>query len=527
MDADRELLVRPLPGQRVHARGLRRRTTRAARRRPWLVAGVLGLLALPYAAAQEFADHVEFATDIQPIYIAAGDLNEDGRDDVLTVNDGTFWFPLQSGARLLSQEGGLGPPTTWPLPILNEVLIGDVTGNGHLDMVMVRWFTAATIDVWEGKGTGGFYAPTSWSDGIVVHWSVALGDMNGDGVLDIVTTGGGDVGLLLSNGDGTFTTSFLVQSSTNYQSIALGDFDGDGHLDVACRESPSGIDVFLGDGGGGLVMPPWSEEVATTEIAAADMDGDGNDDLVIRRAGGAPLEGWVQVLLSDGQGGFVLQLGTQLGVPGRYLAVGDFNGDGLPDVVVGRGSYLDPEDAVTVLTGDGFGRFAAASVLATGSYPNDVAVADIDGDGRLDILTANYADDSVSVLFNQTAPSPWTDLGYGLAGSNGIPVLAGAGTLVPGSAGSLVLTDANPNKLAVLFVGPVGAPAPFKGGALVPVPPLYTLTLGTDATGAIVLPWTSWYGGPPGLTWFFQYGVADAAGPAGASLSNALRALQP
>ena len=112
------------------------------------------------------------------------------------------------------------------------------------------------------------------------------------------------------------------------------------------------------------------------------------------------------------------------------------------------------------------------------------SLADVYGDGRLDVLALQQAG-SVKLLRNESAPSGWTDLGHGLAGSDGVPSLLGVGEMQAGAPGALKLTHANPDKLAALFVGPSSAPTPFKGGMLVPVPPSLVVMLRTSAAGTI------------------------------------------
>jgi subtilase family serine protease len=122
---------------------------------------------------------------------------------------------------------------------------------------------------------------------------------------------------------------------------------------------------------------------------------------------------------------------------------------------------------------------------------------------------------------------PWTNLGSGLAGTSGVPSLVGSGTLATGSSNSLALAAAKPSSFAVLFVSFSSTPTPFKGGTLLPVPWLTTVSLATSPAGAITLPFT-WPAGPPsGFAVYFQYAVQDAAGPKGAALSNCERGLTP
>jgi hypothetical protein len=126
-----------------------------------------------------------------------------------------------------------------------------------------------------------------------------------------------------------------------------------------------------------------------------------------------------------------------------------------------------------------------------------------------------------------TLGDPWTDVGCSLAGVSGPPLLVGSGPLTTGSAGSLALSNAAPSASCLLFVSLSSTPVGFKGGTLCAFPFAVTLPLGTDGSGALTLPWASWPSGLSGSSLFFQYAIADAAGPAGASLSNAERADVP
>jgi hypothetical protein len=124
-------------------------------------------------------------------------------------------------------------------------------------------------------------------------------------------------------------------------------------------------------------------------------------------------------------------------------------------------------------------------------------------------------------------PSPWTNLGGGLAGITGVPNLFGAGTLVAGSAGSLTLSSARSSSTAVLFVSLASTPTPLQCGLLTPFPFALALSLPTDASGTLQLPWPAWPAGVSGLSFYFQYVLADPAAICGASFSNALRGDAP
>jgi Transglutaminase-like superfamily/Transglutaminase family len=145
---------------------------------------------------------------------------------------------------------------------------------------------------------------------------------------------------------------------------------------------------------------------------------------------------------------------------------------------------------------------------------------------------------SVSLLSDQLAGAaasttisvggPWTDLGQGLAGVDGVPLLFGDGPLLPGSAGAITLEGAAPLAPCTLLVGFVPGSVPFKGGVLVPFPIALNVPLGLDPYGNSLLPWTSWPAGlPSGAGFLLQAWLADAAGPQGFAASNALRGVTP
>ncbi len=123
--------------------------------------------------------------------------------------------------------------------------------------------------------------------------------------------------------------------------------------------------------------------------------------------------------------------------------------------------------------------------------------------------------------------SPWTDLGFALAGVAGLPQLVGTGPLTAGSSGSIVLSHAAPSAPSLLFIALAAHPTPFKCGTLLPVPWVSTFALGTSPAGGIPLGWAAWPAGLSGLSLHFQYAVKDNAGICGVSLSNAVRGNVP
>lgn len=141
-------------------------------------------------------------------------------------------------------------------------------------------------------------------------------------------------------------------------------------------------------------------------------------------------------------------------------------------------------------------------------------------DGEIDYY--DVTNSTMTVL-----PGPWDNLGFGLPGTNGQATLVGTGDLTGGSLNRLDLANAAPSSPAIVFVGLAAGNAPFKGGTLVPVPVLITVTLGTNAVGDIALPFVWPTGIPSGLAFYFHYWFSDAAGPVGVASSEALKATAP
>ncbi len=147
----------------------------------------------------------------------------------------------------------------------------------------------------------------------------------------------------------------------------------------------------------------------------------------------------------------------------------------------------------------------------------------------IDVTASPFADDDEFFGEFSTAPVPqaWNNLGFGLAGVSGDPLLFGTGPLAVGSDGALVLVNAAPSRPAMLFISLSGAPTTFKGGKLVPVPVLATLAGFTSPVGEIPIGWAAWPSGIAGVSLYFQYGLSDPAAVKGVALSNALRADVP
>jgi hypothetical protein len=209
----------------------------------------------------------------------------------------------------------------------------------------------------------------------------------------------------------------------------------------------------------------------------------------------------------------------------------------------GPALYAGGSFAIELLTGvslHGISRWngsawtALGAGMSGGGLPavNALAVFD-DGSGEAlfagGTFTGSPAGDSHLARWGgcSAPPTPWTDLGSGLAGVSGIPELSGAGDLVAGTPGSLSLADAAPSAPAALFLSVSNTPTPFKGGTLLTVPILLLVPLSTDPAGSILLPWAAWPAGLSGVELFFQFAIQDVAAVKAVALSNAVSADVP
>ncbi len=181
-------------------------------------------------------------------------------------------------------------------------------------------------------------------------------------------------------------------------SVAVGDFNGDGKLDLAVANFDSNtVSILLGTGTGSFgAKTDFGTGRGSNSVAVGDFNGDGKLDLVAA-SGGAT----VSILLGTGTGSFGAK--TDFGTGGAYsVAVGDFNGDGTLDLAVANGDSA----TVSILLGTGTGSFGAKTDFGTGIGPASVAVGDFNGDGRLDLAVANQRSNTVSILLNTGPTGP-------------------------------------------------------------------------------------------------------------------------
>ena len=339
-----------------------------------------------------FAPPLSFATGNNPVAVAIGDLNGDGKPDLAVANAG---YPSYNVSVLLGNgDGTLGPKTdygTFAGPY--SLAIGDLNGDGRPDLVVGEFYNFG-VSVLLGNGDGSFGVTTAFHTGSGVQ-SVAIGDLNGDGKPDLATANDYDnaVSVLLGNGDGSFGGGTEFGTGSAAWSVAIGDLNGDGKPDLAVANAGSAtVSVLLGNGDGRFgVKTDHDTGISPRSVAIGDLNGDGRPDLVVATSG----SNTVSVLLGNGDGSFAPK--TDYGTVGSSfsVAIGDLNGDAKPDLAVAN-SF---SNTVAVLLGNGDGSFAPTDYV-TGFGPWSVAIGDLNGDGKPDLATADFNSNTASVLLN-------------------------------------------------------------------------------------------------------------------------------
>ncbi|MCB0323332.1 MAG: VCBS repeat-containing protein [Bdellovibrionales bacterium] len=239
-------------------------------------------------------------------------------------------------------------------------------------------------------GDGTYEAAVAYGSATQPH-SIVFGDLNGDNKLDLVLSdrSGGAASVFLGNGDGTLKAQTdLALSGFNLES-ALADLDGDGDLDIV--SGSFGVEINFNDGSGSFAgSVDIAPAIGATRVEILDVTGDGVLDIVATSFSN-PL---IYTFVGNGDGSFRSALTTDAESASGITQTGDFNNDGLADLIRIRNG-----DDLLLYPGQGDGTFGERQRFVVGTLVDGLDVADFDLDGNLDVALSDYTDDSVRVLF--------------------------------------------------------------------------------------------------------------------------------
>jgi hypothetical protein len=349
--------------------------------RPWLAAGILGCLVLLTLLSDRFSGHTAQA-----------------------VSAGCSWPSFSAPTSF-----GTGQDSRF-------VAVGDFNKDGKQDLVVAnKEYFSSDVSLLLGDGTGNFGTPKHFPVGREPIYIVA-GDFNGDQNLDFATANGyvdrahptlGTVSVRLGDGKGEFGPAIDTPAGAGLSSLATGDFNNDGRLDLAVgtvgfaliNEGPflvfsGGVSILLGDGAGGFnqSQAPDFQKISVASIATGDLNGDGKLDLALgvvpqqMVTGGAD---HVMTMIGDGAGKFTIDQDFVITSAPVSVLLGDFNHDGKLDLVNVDDIQGVLFNTITIRLGTGTGTFASPTSFPITWDPEFVAAGDFNLDGNLDLVVAN------------------------------------------------------------------------------------------------------------------------------------------
>lgn len=352
-----------------------------------------------------------FAAGTTPTAVAVGDFNGDSKPDLVfanaNLNSANVTVLLNSGGGIFAPAPG-SPFNAGHNP--SAVVVADFNNDGKLDIAVTN-VQDSSVTILLGNGSGGFTAAGGGAIAVgLTPNAIAAGDFNNDGKMDLAVPdqAHANVVILLGNGDGTFAPAAgsPVACGNGPRAVAVGDFNGDGNLDLAVTNYlDATVTVLLGSGGGAFSQPsgsPFTTGRGPDAVVIGDFNGDLKPDMAIASL----TDSNVTVYLGTGLGGFTAAPGSPYtsGISNpTWLAPGDFNQDGIIDLVVTNLGNA----TINILQGASNGSFSPASggsIAMTGT-PQAAAVGDFNRDHQPDIAVANYGANATTILLNSRPPA--------------------------------------------------------------------------------------------------------------------------
>jgi hypothetical protein len=351
-----------------------------------------------------FADQITYFTSYgySPYSIATGDFNNDSRLDIAVINYDKNYVDIL----LTYRDYSFLPQTTYTTTNINSnpesIAVADFNNDSRLDIVVANYWTE-NIGIFIGYGNGTFKTQTTYSTGENSGPdSVAVGDFDSDHRLDIAVVNflSSSITIFLGYGNGTFSiqTPYSTGSNSQPYSVIVDDFNKDGQLDIAVANYwTNNVGIFIGYGNGSFstqVNYSTGSDSGPYSVASGDLNNDGWADITVINY----RSNNVGIFLNFGNGIFTIQKTYSTGSGSRPygIAVGDLNGDGRLDIVVSN----TLANNIGVFLGYGTGNLSSQMTFSTGngSFPLSIAIADFNNDSQVDIVVTNYKTDNVGVF---------------------------------------------------------------------------------------------------------------------------------
>jgi hypothetical protein len=383
------------------------------------------------AAGPYLIDLADLPTVNEPSSIASGDFNNDGNPDFAI---GNIYATPTVEIFLGDGRGGFQAATNNSITASgNPVLVADFNGDGKPDILLTNTLGGATLIVLLGNGDGTF----SEAPGGPVYSNygaapIVSADFNGDGIPDIAAAGGYYLVVLLGKGDGTFTQvpvgSSIAQADL-FGGMVTGDFNNDGNQDIAVADNTFNqtISLYLGNGDGtftegSTIAVSNQSGGSSVNLTAADFNDDGHLDLATPIYGDP---GALAVYLGKGDGSFTPASDSPISTIlwANAVKVGDFNGDGIPDLYV-TGS-TNTQD-IAIYLGKDDGTFTLVPVANTADLPccNFTTLADFNNDGVTDIIASDFYYSLAHIYLTALTQSAAASSGISITGSSPQQILA-------------------------------------------------------------------------------------------------------
>ncbi len=378
-------------------------------------------------ATAAFSAQQRFGAGSSAAALAATDINGDGRADLVVANGGSGAVTvLLNTTAAGAATASFAVAQSYPLPDMPaSIAAGDLNGDGKPDLVMGAPQLGSVMVLLNTTPTGTAsvtYSPPGLFAADTGAGSVAIADIDGDGRRDLVVGNAGTTTLSVffnTTAPGATLPAFAARQAIDVgdkpEFVAAGDLNGDGRPDLAVASVSGNFTTVLFNTtlpasavAAFAAMPPFTTGTSPSYVAIADLNGDGRPDLAVAAAAGPAV--WTllnRTVPGDSDGAFsAASAHAGGGTNAAAVAVADMNADGVADLVVGdlaspAVSVIEGTAPATITAVD----FTAPTTAAAGTLPIDVDIADMNGDGKPDVVAADLLGNVVSVLLNGTAPA--------------------------------------------------------------------------------------------------------------------------